>query len=283
MKDDLIHYESYLTEEKSLSSNTLECYMRDIKQYLTYLDSMQIDGINEADRSCIQEYIHRLEDEGISTSTILRKLSSIRSYYRFLIHENKISHDPTENLEGPKSERKLPSILTIAEINRLMDQPMGEDPKTIRDKAMLELLYGTGIRVSELINLNIDDVDVNKGIVKCRGSNRERTMDIESRTLTYLKLYLEQSRPQLVRNKDERSLFVNFHGRRMTRQGFWKIVKFYTQKANIDKDITPHTLRHSFAIHLLNKGADIRVLQEILGHSDISTTQMYAQLMDSIK
>ena len=283
MNDDFIEYESYLMDEKTLSSNTLECYMRDIRQYKAYMESIGIDSIYIVSQPLIQDYIHTMEEEGISSSTILRRLSSIRSYYRFLIHENKIAQDPTENLEGPKNERKLPSILTVGEIHRLMDQPMGKDPKSIRDKAMLELLYGTGIRVSELINLNIEDIDAINGRVKCRGSNKERIMEIGARTLTYLKLYLEESRNQLIRNKEEKSLFVNFHGRRMTRQGFWKIVKFYTQKAKIDKDITPHTLRHSFAIHLLYEGADIHALQEILGHSDISTTQMYTQLMNSIK
>ncbi|NLI59918.1 MAG: tyrosine recombinase [Clostridiales bacterium] len=283
MNGEFCQYESYLKEEKSLSPNTLECYMRDINQYKTYIDSIPVDNICLVDKSIIEAYLQKMEQEGISSSTILRKLSSIRSYYRFLVYKNEISQDPTENLEGPKNERKAPSILTIREINRLMDQPRGNDPKSIRDKAMLEFLYGTGIRVSELLNLNMDHIDLKSGKVKCGSSKNERIMKISKRAMAYLKIYIKEGRNQLVRNKDEKSLFVNFHGRRMTRQGFWKIVKFYTEKAEIHKDITPHTLRHSFAIHLLNDGADIRDLQEILGHSDISTTQMYTHLMDSIK
>lgn len=283
MNEDFVDYESYLMDEKALSSNTLECYMRDIRQYKAYMNSIGIDNIYIVNQSLIQDYICRMENEGISSSTILRKMSSIRSYYRFLLHRDEISQDPTKNLKGPQNTRKLPSILTVGEINKLMDQPKGNNPKAIRDRAMLELLYGTGIRVSELINLNIDDIDTIKGKVRCKGTDKERVMGIRNRALTYLNLYLENSRKQLIRDNDDGALFVNFHGRRMTRQGFWKIVKFYTKKAQIDKDITPHTLRHSFAIHLLNEGADIHALQEILGHSDISTTQMYTQMMNNVK
>ena len=173
--------------------------------------------------------------------------------------------------------------MTNNEINKQKDQPQGDNPKAIRDKAMLELLYGTGIKVSELINLNIDDVDINSGKIKCCSANKERSVKVGNRALIFLKIYLNEARKQLVRNKNEKALFVNFHGKRMTRQGFWKIVKFYTEKAEINKDITPHTLRHSFAIHMLNNGTDIRVVQEILGHSDLSTTQIYTHLIDNLK
>ncbi|NLJ65755.1 MAG: tyrosine recombinase [Clostridiales bacterium] len=281
MKDILGLYKSHLMNEKSVSVNTLECYMRDIKQYKAYVLNTEV-SINAADQSIVQAYINSLQDEGISSATILRKLSSIRSFYKFLVSINEISSDPTENLETPKNKRKLPSILTLEEISKLMDQPSGKDHKSIRDKAMLELLYGTGIRVSELIGLNLEDVDINGATIVCRSSSKVRTTNIEKRAIPYLQNYLKDSRVKLVRNKEEKALFVNFHGRRMTRQGFWKIVKYYTQKANINKDITPHTLRHSFAIHLLNKGTDIQALQEILGHSDLSTTQMYAQIRDNI-
>ena len=283
MKDDFVQYESYLKKEKSLSSNTLECYMRDIRQYEDYMNSIGIDDISLVNKSHIQSYLNKKEEEGTSPSTILRKLSSIRSYYKFLVQKNKIFQDPTEYLEGPKNQRKPPSILTINEINKLMDQPQGDNPKAIRDKAMLELLYGTGIKVSELINLNIEDVDSKNGKIRCSSSNKERIVKVNNRALTFLKLYIKEARNQLIRNKNEKALFVNLHGKRMTRQGFWKIVKFYTEKAEINKDITPHTLRHSFAIHLLNNGTDIRVVQEILGHSDLSTTQIYTHLIDSLK
>ncbi|MFY9296405.1 MAG: site-specific tyrosine recombinase XerD [Caldicoprobacterales bacterium] len=283
MNDDFAQYEEYLRNEKYLSSNTLECYMRDIRQYKDYMNSIGIYDIYLVNKSHIQSYLDKREEEGISPSTILRKLSSIRSYYRFLVEKSIILNDPTENLEGPKNQRKPPSILTINEVNKLMDQPQGDNPKAIRDKAMLELLYGTGIKVSELINLNIEDVDINNSRIKCHSSNKERIINLSDRALIYLELYLKESRNKLVRRKNEKSLFVNFHGKRMTRQGFWKIVKFYTQKAEINKDITPHTLRHSFAIHLLNNGTDIRVVKEILGHSDLSTTQIYTHILDSYK
>jgi integrase/recombinase XerD len=282
MKDILEQYKSHLMYEKSVSLNTLECYMRDIMQYRAYVLNTGVNGINATDQSIVQAYIKALQDEGISSSTILRKLSSIRSFYKFLVSIDEISLDPTENLEAPKSKRKLPSILTLSEISKLMDQPSGKDPKSIRDKAMLELLYGSGIRVSELIGLNLVDLDINNATIVCRSSGKERTTKVEDRAISYLENYLRYSRVKLVRDNHEKALFVNFHGRRMTRQGFWKIVKYYTQKAKINKDITPHTLRHSFAIHLLDKGTDIQALQEILGHSDLSTTQMYAQLRDNM-
>lgn len=282
MNDILGLYKSHLMYEKSVSRNTLECYMRDIEQFKTYVLNSGVSAIEAMDQSQIQSYIKALKDSGISASTILRKLSSIRSYFKFLIHIKEISSDPTENLEAPKNERKPPSILTVSEINRLMDQPIGKDPKSIRDKAMLELLYGSGIRVSELIGLNFGDLNIEDGTIVCRSSDKERTTMVGDKVIHYLKIYLKEGRPHLVRDRGETSLFVNFHGRRMTRQGFWKIVKHYTRKAKIDKDITPHTLRHSFAIHLLRKGTDIQELQQILGHSDLSTTQMYIQLMDNM-
>lgn len=280
MNNSLNQYESYLRDEKELSDSTLECYMRDIKQYRDHIQANGIDNIHGAGKSHIQKYIYTMKDQGISPSTVLRKISSIRSYYRFLIHKNEITQDPTINLQVPKNQRKPPSILTITEINRLMAQPIGNDPKSIRDKAMLELLYGTGIRVSELTNLNVEDVDVDKGIIICGASDKQRIVEMGERANHYLMIYLKDGRNQMIRLKEEKSLFVNFHGRRMTRQGFWKIVKHYTQQAEINKIITPHTLRHSFAIHLLNNGTDIHSLQEMLGHSDLTTTQIYAQILE---
>lgn len=282
MNEILSNYESFLVNKRGLAKNTVESYMRDIRQYKAYAYPRDIDCFSEGCQSLIQEYIFSLEERGISSSTILRKLSSIRSFYKFLSGKEKSQIDPTKNLKIPKNKRKMPSVLTITEIDKLMEQPAGGDPKSVRDKAMLELLYGTGIRVSELIGLNLDDLDINKGRITCKYSNRDRSIDVEDSTLVHLKRYLEKGRSKLSRDKKETSLFLNFHGKRMTRQGFWKIIKYYTEKAKINKDITPHTLRHSFAIHLLNTGTDIRELQKLLGHSDLSTTQMYSQIMDNI-
>lgn len=274
----LDEYEIYLTDEKQLSPNTLECYMRDIHQYIIFLEDRELYDIRATKISHIQEYMDNIKKQGVSSSTILRKLSSLRSYYGFLMQKNYIKEDPTANLEGPKNKRKLPNVLTVQEVNRLLAQPRGKDPKSIRDKAMLELLYATGIRVSEIISLKVSDIDIENKQLICRSSGKKRVVPVDSNALHYIKVYLKEARHELVRNKDEKTLFVNYHGKPMTRQGFWKIVKYYKEKAKIDKKITPHTLRHSFAIRLLNKGTDIKVVQKMLGHSDLSTTQIYTQL-----
>lgn len=274
----LDEYEIYLTDEKQLSPNTLECYMRDIHQYIIFLEDRELYDIRATKISHIQEYMDNIKKQGVSSSTILRKLSSLRSYYGFLMQKNYIKEDPTANLERPKNKRKLPNVLTVQEVNRLLAQPRGKDPKSIRDKAMLELLYATGIRVSEIISLKVSDIDIENKQLICRSSGKKRVVPVDSNALHYIKVYLKEARHELVRNKDEKTLFVNYHGKPMTRQGFWKIVKYYKEKAKIDKKITPHTLRHSFAIRLLNKGTDIKVVQKMLGHSDLSTTQIYTQL-----
>jgi len=274
----LDEYEIYLTDEKQLSPNTLECYMRDIHQYIIFLEDRELYDIRSTKISHIQEYMDNIKKQGVSSSTILRKLSSLRSYYGFLMQKNYIKEDPTANLERPKNKRKLPNVLTVQEVNRLLAQPRGKDPKSIRDKAMLELLYATGIRVSEIISLKVSDIDIENKQLICRSSGKKRVVPVDSNALHYIKVYLKEARHELVRNKDEKTLFVNYHGKPMTRQGFWKIVKYYKEKAKIDKKITPHTLRHSFAIRLLNKGTDIKVVQKMLGHSDLSTTQIYTQL-----
>ena len=274
----LDEYETYLTKNKKLSANTLECYVRDVQQYIVFLEDRKLFDIRTTCPEHVKDYMNSIKEQGVSSSTILRKLSSLRSYYRFLLQKNYIQQDPTLNFEGPKNKRKIPSILTTQEVNRLLEQPQGKDPKSVRDKAMLELLYATGIRVSELISLKIDDIDINKRQLICNSAGKKRIVPVEPGALRYLKAYIQDARHKLIRNKNEKTLFVNFHGKPMTRQGFWKIVKFYKEKAKIDKDITPHTLRHSFAIRLLSKGADIKSVQEMLGHSDLSTTQIYTQL-----
>jgi len=273
-------FEAYLTQERDLSSNTLECYLRDIRQYMDFLQSHMPGECDLAStsRTTIISYMLYLQKNGVSSATLLRKISSLRGFYRFLLLKKQIDSDPTLQLEMPKLEKKIPTGLTMEEVEKLLLQPTCNDAKGLRDKAMLELLYATGIRVSELIELSLDDVNINMGYIRCIKGKKERIIPIGSIAVKYLKLYLQQGRSSLVKNMEENALFVNFHGKKMTRQGFWKIVKFYTNKAKIKKVITPHTLRHSFAIHLLNNGADIRAVQEMLGHSDVSTTQVYTKV-----
>jgi integrase/recombinase XerD len=271
-------YTTYLESERDFSVNTLESYLSDIKQYIDFLLSKSIENIEHTSNAVVLSYMLFLEKEGGAPSTILRKISSLRSYYRYLIYQHHIDKDPMLNLEVPKNERKIPSTLTFEEAARLLRQPDGSDAKSVRDRAMLELLYATGIRVSELISLNTEDINCRVGYLKCCSSSRERVIPIGSAAMQHLENYLDHAREGLIRDREEKALFVNVHGQRMTRQGFWKIIKHYKETAQIEKDITPHTLRHSFAIHLIDNGADIRSVQEILGHSDISTTQIYSQI-----
>lgn len=269
---------NFLERDKRLSLNTLQSYRRDIEQYTTYLREINAANISATNKTTVIAYLLHLQKKGRATSTISRNLASIRSFYQFL-HKNKIIDiDPTSELESPKVEKKLPQILSTQEVELLLDQPKCLDLKGIRDKAMLELLYATGIRVSELISLNLIDINLDLGFIKCNKGARERSIPIGSISVAAVNEYLLKSRNFLIQDANEEALFVNVNGKRLTRQGFWKIIKHYKNQANINKDITPHTLRHSFAAHLLENGADLRSIQEMLGHSDISSTQIYAQI-----
>jgi len=269
---------NYLVENKELSANTLESYKRDIRQFEAYLKEHAL-SLDKVTKTIIITYLIALQKTGKATSTISRNLASIRCFYQFMVNSRYMDTDPSANLESPKVEKKLPSVLTKKEVELLMEQPVPVDAKGARDKAMLELLYATGIRVSELISLNISDVDLDSGSIVCRSSEtKSRTIPLGHIAIKYLKLYLNEYRKKLCTNEDVPYLFVNFHGQKMTRQGFWKIIKYYTAKAKINKTITPHTLRHSFAVHLIENGADLQAIQEMLGHSDISTTQVYSKL-----
>ncbi len=269
---------NFLERDKRLSLNTLQSYKRDIEQYTTYLKEINANNIAATNKTTVIAYLLHLQKKGRATSTISRNLASIRSFYQFL-HKNKIIElDPTSELESPKVEKKLPQILSTQEVELLLDQPKCLDLKGIRDKAMLELLYATGIRVSELISLNLADINLELGFIKCNKGTRERSIPIGSISVAAVHEYLLKSRNFLIQDINEEALFVNVNGKRLTRQGFWKIIKHYKNQANINKDITPHTLRHSFAAHLLENGADLRSIQEMLGHSDISSTQIYAQI-----
>ena len=269
----------FLQNEKKLSDNTLQSYKRDIIQYQNYLEE---NGINYAkvSKEDIKAYLNYLKQIRKKPSTISRNLASIRSFYQFSIRNKKIKNDPTEDVQSPKIEKRVPSVLTAQEVELLLEQPKDVDLKGTRDKAMLEFAYATGMRVTEIINLNIEDVNLEGEYVICRVGSKQRNIPLGSLSLKALKEYIDEARPILIRNEKEKALFVNVNGQRLTRQGFWKIVKYYKEQAHITKDITPHVLRHSFATHLLQNGADLKAIQTMLGHSDISSTQVYMQFQD---
>ncbi len=269
---------TYLDAEKHLTSNTLSSYRRDVEAYMNYLTEHGITDICAANKTVVLTYLLDLQKKGRATATISRCLASIRSFYDYLSRTGLVASDPTLGLESPKVEKKLPQILSADEVDILLDQPKCVDLKGYRDKAMLELLYATGIRVSELIELNLDDINAAMGFVHC-GSTRERIIPLGSIAVRAIADYIAKARDMMVKKTDEPALFVNCNGKRLTRQGFWKIIKKYKAQAGIAKELTPHTLRHSFAAHLLENGADLKSIQEMLGHSDISSTQVYARLM----
>ena len=269
----------FLKDDKKLSDNTLQSYRRDIEQYEKYVSDNKINYLKVTEET-ILEYMEYLREENKKESTISRSLASIRSFYQYLIRVKKIKKDPTMTIESPKISKRTPNILTSKEVELLLDQPKDVDLKGTRDKAMLEFAYATGMRVTEMISLDIDDVKLDEGYVVCRGRSKSRNIPLGSMSLKALKEYIDDARPYLIRDESEEALFVNVNGTRLTRQGFWKIVKYYKEQAQIEKDITPHVLRHSFATHLLQNGADLKAIQTMLGHSDISSTQVYMQFQD---
>ncbi|XXM74108.1 site-specific tyrosine recombinase XerD [Lysinibacillus sphaericus] len=281
MEDQIKDYMHFLIVEKGLAKNTIESYQRDLKNYSLYLANVEeISTFNEVTRVNIVQFLGHLKDQGKSSKTVARHVASIRSFHQFLLREKSTDQDPTVHIETPKTERNLPRILSIEEVEALLEAPEESTPLGMRDKAMLELLYATGIRVSELISLKMEDVHLTMGFVRCIGKgNKERIIPIGKTAMTVLEKYLESARLKLrsKKHKDEH-LFLNHHGKGLTRQGFWKNLKTLAKKANIEKDLTPHTLRHSFATHLLENGADLRAVQEMLGHADISTTQIYTHV-----
>lgn len=270
----------FLQIERGLAQNTLISYERDLKKYLMYIEKvLQITEVEKINRNDIISYLHHLKDESLSAATIARTISSIKSFHQFLIREQIVDEDPSLHIETPKKERKLPRILSPEEIEKLLNI-QGDDPLSIRNKAMVELLYASGLRVSELISLEMKDLHLMMGFVRCLGKGeKERIVPIGDIAKQALETYLKQSRNILTkRRQTENMLFVNHHGRPLSRQGFWKVLKTIAQNAGINKEITPHTLRHSFATHLLENGADLRAVQEMLGHADISTTQIYTHV-----
>lgn len=279
---DIIHvYENYLTKVKQASGNTVSSYMRDIRQFSDWLDNMGQGGVMSATQQNISSYLTYLQNQGKSGATASRMLASLKNFYTYAVSAGFLEVSPvTDQIHVDRGVRKLPKILTGREVELLLSQPSGSDSKGIRDKAMLEVMYATGIRVSELIDLDLEDVNLDLGIVRCTNAKKSRVIPLYPAALKALGTYISEVRPLMVANSVEKALFVNVGGTRMSRQGFWKILKHYQAKAGIEKDITPHTLRHSFAVHLLENGADIGALQELMGHSDISSTQLYTSLVN---
>ena len=276
--DDIRRYGAYLAEEKHASQNTISSYLRDVSQFQTYL-SGQGRGLRDAGRELVQEYMNWMQGHGKSAASVTRFLASIKSFYNFLLAEGSVKENPARGVTSAKVERKYPEILTAKEVELFLEQPQCVDAKGFRDHAMLELLYATGIRVSELISLDLDDLNLAAGFIRCASKGKERIIPLYHTAVKALQDYVRNVRPQLIADSGETALFVNMNGERMSRQGFWKIIKHYQEKAGIEKDITPHTLRHSFAVHLLENGADLRSIQEMLGHADISSTQIYTHVV----
>ena len=279
MNEQIKLFLKFLQNDKKLSDNTLQSYKRDITQFEKYIDENQID-YTKVDEKNVKNYLEYLQNIGKKSSTVSRNLASIRSFYQYSVRTKKVMQDPTNNIQAPKIEKRIPSILTAKEVELLLDQPQDVDLKGIRDKAMLEFAYATGMRVTEIISLNLEDVNFEEAYVSCKTGTKQRNIPLGTMSLKALKEYVEEARPYLIKDDSVKSLFVNINGKRLTRQGFWKIVKYYKEQAHITKEITPHVLRHSFATHLLQNGADLKAIQSMLGHSDISSTQVYMQFQD---
>ena len=273
-------YENYLTKVKQASGNTVASYLRDIRQFAGWLHEEEETEVVDAAQLHIQNFLEHLQSEGRSAATRSRALASLKNFYSYVVSAGFLAESPVKDVKVDRGEKKLPQILTNREIELLLAQPNSLEPKGIRDKAMLEVMYATGIRVSELIGLDISDVHLDSGVIKCSTGRKSRTVPLYPEALKALTAYIRSVRNVLLADPGEQALFVNIGGARMSRQGFWKILKHYQSTARIDKEITPHTLRHSFAVHLLENGAQLGDLQELMGHSDISSTQMYTQMVD---
>ena len=277
--DDIARFGAYLSDEKHSSRNTVSSYLRDTTQFAEYLHNYCDIDLREADREMIQDYMSWMRGRGKSAASVTRFLASVKSFYNFLLSAGAVKANPAKSISADRAERKYPEILTSKEVELFLEQPRCVDAKGYRDHAMLELLYATGIRVSELIALDIGDLNLPAGFIRCSNGKKERIIPLYHGAVKALQDYIKGVRPQLIADTEETALFVNMNGERMSRQGFWKIIKHYQEKAGIQKDITPHTLRHSFAVHLLENGADLRAIQEMLGHADISSTQIYTHVI----
>ena len=278
MEREVQEYISYLHNVKHTSNNTEMSYKRDLLKVCHFMQERGITSALAVKEQDLKAYIHALEEQKLAAATVSRNIASIKAFFLYLFSEGKIQNDPALCLKAPKIEKKMPEILTMGEVSALLEQANGDSPKEIRDKAMLELLYATGIRVTELISVKVSDVNLPMHFIMCRDPHKERMIPFGTQAHDALERYLGGVRAEMVEDKSSEILFANCSGKPMSRQGFWKLIKFYAKKAGITADITPHTLRHSFAAHLVENGADLKSVQEMLGHSDISTTQIYANM-----
>lgn len=268
----------YLQKVKKSSKNTILSYQRDLRKFAHYTSEMGVIDVTKMSYTVLNAYILKLESENLAASTISRNIATFKSFFGYLDRQGVIETDPAQMMKAPKIEKKMPEILSIEDVSLLLSQPCGDSHKEIRDKAMLELLYATGVRVSELISLKMEDINLQAGYICCRDGSKERIIPFGSAAKQALKRYLTESRPAVVTEEYDSYLFTNCNGQPMSRQGFWKVLKSYAKRAGIETDITPHTLRHSFAAHLVENGADLHAVQEMLGHSDVATTQIYAKV-----
>ena len=273
-------YQNYLVKVKKASANTVASYMRDIRQFSDWLERTEQLNVADAQQLNISCYLEHLQEEGRSGATLSRNLASLKNFYAYLVSFGFVDQTPVVEIQIDRGEKKVPQILSSREIELLLAQPLTTDAKGIRDKAMLEVMYATGVRVTELLDLDVEDVNLEGGTIKCSSARKSRSIPLYPAALRALRVYLQDIRTGMISDPQERALFVNVSGTRMSRQGFWKILKHYQSTAHIEKEITPHTLRHSFAVHLLENGADLDSLQELMGHSDISSTQMYTQMVN---
>ena len=279
MTDYMEAYSTYLREEKHASENTVASYLRDVRQFEAYLQAMTAVSVERCTREHVEGYMAYMAGRGKSAASVARGVASLKSFFSYLVVAGAVNENPAKGVSSVRTERKYPQILTGKEVELFLEQPQCVDAKGYRDHAMLELLYATGIRVSELIGLDLRDVNFSAGVLRCASRGKERVIPLYQTAIRALQDYVRDYRPQIVVDPEEKALFVNMNGERMSRQGFWKIIKYYQERAGIQKDITPHTLRHSFAAHLLENGADLRSIQEMLGHADISSTQIYSHMV----
>jgi len=284
MDEHIGHFLTFLSVEKGASGNTVSAYRNDLQQFDAFLSGVHSNGKarewEKLERDAIVEYLLALRKKNYAEATVARKVAAIKSFFQYLHAEGTIRRNPAESLESPRVGRSLPKPLSVTEVDELLEQPLKRNtPEAKRDRAMLELLYATGLRVTELVSLDVDDINMSGPYVRCMGKgSKERTIPIHEQAAAAVAEYLNDGRAQLVKNRRESALFVNRRGERLTRQGFWLILKQYAKEANIATPVTPHTLRHSFATHMLRGGMNLRHVQELLGHANISTTQVYTQI-----
>lgn len=277
--EDYLHF---LKIERGLSDNTIQSYQRDLNQYFAFLEEKKVTSWDVIDRYLVLDFLEELRNKGKSSATIIRMVSTLRKFHQFLRQERMTDNDPMQHIDTPKKTQKLPKTLSIKEVEKIIESPDTTDYLGIRDRAILEVMYATGLRVTELISLKLDDLHLSLGLLQTLGKgDKERIIPLGDEAIKWIEIYLEKSRPELLaKNKKEKPtiLFLNYKGEGFSRQGIWKNLKVYVTQAGIEKEVTPHTLRHSFATHLLENGADLRVVQELLGHADISTTQIYTHI-----